>query len=221
MWFNSTATLSAGFLASNISSSYIIPRALEKVSIHLFCQCGSNAWPWQFNKEKIFHINTAEWLSFVKLKITFEERKKSPNLLNLNWFSVAFVSQELTPSKRCQEYSSNSAQSWAVVCQELVRLLSDRLLINGAALSPLQPTHTHSTKKAHTRTHTWDYTKPSHSAFRRHPYLWKSANPKSNFYIPKYVFTSQTILIWKKQNQKKCSQTVIWQILLATSFHTH
>lgn len=154
MWFNSTATLSAGFLASNISSSYIIPRALEKVSIHLFCQCGSNAWPWQFNKEKIFHINTAEWLSFVKLKITFEERKKSPNLLNLNWFSVAFVSQELTPSKRCQEYSSNSAQSWAVVCQELVRLLSDRLLINGAALSPLQPTHTHTRYKKSTHPHT-------------------------------------------------------------------
>lgn len=193
MWFNSTATLSAGFLASNISSSYIIPRALEKVSIHLFCQCGSNAWPWQFNKEKIFHINTAEWLSFVKLKITFEERKKSPNLLNLNWFSVAFVSQELTPSKRCQEYSSNSAQSWAVVCQELVRLLSDRLLINGAALSPLQPTHTHTLQKKHTPAHTPGIIPNLHTV------LSEDIPTCESLQTPKATSTSQSMFLLHKR----------------------
>lgn len=90
--------------------------------------------------DSCFHLSG--WISHLK-----EERKTKKkclsrmwNLQNLNWLSVA-VSQELTPSMRCQEYSSNSAQSEVVVCQEVVRLLSNWLLISGTAVSSLQ-THT-------------------------------------------------------------------------------
>lgn len=141
------------------------------------------------------------------------------------------MSQELTPSKRCQEYSSNSAQSWAVVCQELVRLLSDRLLISGAALSPLQPTHTHTVQKKHTPAHTHTHLglfQNFTQCFQKTSLPVKVCKPQKQLLHPKvcFYFTNDFNL---KQNKTKPEEMQsncnllgsVRQILLATSpFHT-
>lgn len=143
------------------------------------------------------------WISHLK-----EKRQKNLsriwNLQNLNWFSVASVSLELTPSKRCQEYSSNSAQSWVVVCQEVVRLLSDWLLISGTALSSLQPTHTGTPGIILTLTNNafrrQSVSPPVCAAVKVTHFLTlhsKPMNPKSKVYIHKFI--------WK--NSRVCSDT--------------
>lgn len=102
------------------------------------------------------------------------------NLQNLNWFSVTSATQELT--KRCQEYSSNSAQSQVVVCQGIVRLLSDWLLISGTALSFLQPTRT----QPHAHTHLGLYQNKTPTMLLED--LLDAWTPKTTFTSPQKAF---------------------------------
>lgn len=100
------------------------------------------------------------------------------------------MSQELTPSKRCQEYSSNSAQSWAVVCQELVRLLSDRLLITvmGQHCLPCsQHTHTRYKKSTHPHTHLGLYQTVT-QCFQKTSLPVKVCKPQKQLLHPKVCF---------------------------------
>lgn len=148
------------------------PPVLKKVSKHLLCQCSSNVWPWQFNKNKVLHINTIEWLvlSFVRLNTTFERRRKKSqqNLESAKskLIQCCFYVPGVNPRER-------DARNILVTQHKAgplsVRGMSDccqtgSLLVGQHCLPCSQ------------HTHTWDYTKPSHKPTMflediLHPYL--------------------------------------------------
>lgn len=157
MCFNSTATLSAGFLASNISAGYITLRCSKKVKYSsTLSMC---LWPWQFNKKKLFHMNPAEWLvlSFVRLNITFEWRKKYQQNLESaksKLIQCCFCVPGVNPPTR-------DARN-ILVTQHKAGPLSVRRLSDCCQTGSLLAGQHCLPWSQHTHTHTLNYTKNSH-----------------------------------------------------------